>query len=249
MQSAESRYKSLLSWINPKSSSQANWITQYLYRKDLTYFISGYNPTIDPPEVLRNKLSSHPGNAECRETLALMRRAWYQKEYREKNEKLINFQVPKRIADDLGKIAEDRRTTRTQALRQIVREVATKSKNEKSQTLKANKKLKENLKKLHETKQDSESVRNQIINDLLNMLTKEIILNCRHISSSDSIKENELNETAEDLFNKKLIERLSEAEEQLSTMKILRSGIKRIDELLPEKISALYVHQRQKKQR
>ena len=148
MQPAETKYKSLLSWISADSHDQASWIVKYLYSKGLSHFLLGYTPLTDNPEDLIDKLSSRLNDAECRETIRAMRGAWRQKEYRERNGKLANFQISEKSAKQLTRIAVDRGVSRIQALRQLIGDAAKDTKKVRSQTLKTNKKLKENVKKM-----------------------------------------------------------------------------------------------------
>ena len=74
----------------------------------------------------------------------------------------------------------------------------------------------------------------KIINDAIELLMQEAALNCRLIATLDGVKESELLKLTEEPVQKLLSSRTQEIDDKLCDLKLLRSGIKRVQDHLPK---------------
>jgi len=226
------QHESLLSWINPDSLDQASWISSYLSKKGERSLLGEFSILVHQPNELIQSLKKTLHDAYCREVIRGMRGAWHQKKYRERSGKQVSFQLPERVVDALDSIAKDRNQSRTQTLRQVVYEAAKQNQRERKQSREKIRKLENNLKKLRTERVEGESVRNRIINALSEKLAKEVMLRCCYEEAVGPMEDEELEENKGSRYMELLTRAISEIDDSVPDMKLLRSGIRPLRDFL-----------------
>ena len=234
MEPSSTKYQSMLRWVDASTQSQASWIASYLYSKGQGHLLAHINPQSINPHELLLVLTPLLQSSDYREKIRAMRGAWYQKRHRDEKGKLANFQLSQKTSSQLEKIAKEWGLTKTKALEQIIVDAANKNQEDKTKAAGRAKKLKQQLEQITQEKADSESVRNKIINDAIELLMQEAALNCRLIATLDGVKESELLKLTEEPVQKLLSSRTQEIDDKLCDLKLLRSGIKRVQDHLPK---------------
>ena len=233
METHNTNFQSMLRWVDASSHSQASWIANYLYRKGHGHLLANLNPqSIDPKALLLTVLTPLIQNSDGREVIHAMRGVWYQKQLRERRGKLTNFQISKEITSKLEKISTEWGLTKTKTLEQIIIDAAKKNQEDKTKAAKRVEKLKQQLEQITQKKLDSESVRDKTINDAVNLLMQEVVLNCRLLATLDGVEESELFEITEEPVQNLLNTRIKEIDDKLRDLKLLRGGIKRVQDHL-----------------
>ncbi|PHR17753.1 MAG: hypothetical protein COA41_11600 [Sphingopyxis sp.] len=234
METPNTKYRSLLQWVDASYESQAPWIANYLYRKGRGHLLAPLNPqSIDPNDLLLKVLTPLLQNSDGREIIRAMRGVWYQKALRDRKGKLANFQLSQGVSTKLEKISKEWGLTKTKTLEQIIIAAAEKNQEDKTKSAKRAKKLQQELEQKTQEKTESESERNKTINDAVNLLVQEVVLNCRLIATIGEVEEAELLEYTEEPVQQLLNSRIKELDGNLPTLKLLRGSIKRAQDHLP----------------
>ena len=102
-------------WLDSGDPKQMQWVRQYLLKIGTSF------PSQSDKAVI-SWITTHPNNAEFRETLDLMRAAWRQKKYRDKRSgrKAYNFMLSISTQANLKHISSIRKTSITAALEQLI---------------------------------------------------------------------------------------------------------------------------------
>lgn len=233
METLNTNHQSMLRWVDTSSHSQASWIAKYLYRKGHGHLLAHLNPqSIDPNALLLKALTPLLQNSDGREIVRAMRGVWYQKQLRDRRGKLTNFQLSKETTSKLEKVSKEWGLNKTKALEQIIIDAANKNQEDKTKAAKRVEKLKQQLEQITQEKADSESVRNKTINDAINLLMQEVALNCRLLATLDGVNESELLKITEEPVQNLLNTRTKEIDDKLRDLKLLRGGIKRVQDHL-----------------
>lgn len=232
MSPAITQSEPLLKWISSTNHQQLDWINNYLGNRLNSESLSTGLWRLGDYDQVQTTLHGLLGTPQGRELIQKMRAAWYQRQYRAKLGKQVSFQIPNHVAVELATIAKDRNQSKTQTLRQIIHDAATQHKERKSKLLRANRKLKDNLERLSSEKQMSESVRNEIIDTLLQELAKEIESRTGYEVALGPIWEEELEEYKDERYYELLRKRVTEIERRTQWLPTLKSGLKSLSHYL-----------------
>lgn len=218
----------LLSWVDLSRKDQARWIVSYLFRVQsqtkLAMYLVGQE---DAAEIrYRQAISNGPGTLESviqakiiddeshrliesdvpsLKLIERMRLAWQQKKYREKSERQVSFQLPKGVADKVGKIARDKGQSRTYTLEQMVSDGVDAFEAGSVRSARRVAKLRHQLEKAHLDAQAAEVTLIQWSETLLRALAEEVV-NRFHSDALDGERDEDAIVSFERMIERKVAE-------------------------------------------
>jgi metal-responsive CopG/Arc/MetJ family transcriptional regulator len=225
----------LVSWIEPDVEEQIRWISSYLYKKGRSDLLNEHPAYPADGERLLAAIRNVVANDNLsRDLIRSMRGAWHQRKYRERSGKQVSFQLPEDVIRGLDKISKDGGKSRTQAIRQIIRNANKRNKYEKSRSRGKVLKLENNLKKLKEKKLDAEAVRNGIISILSKRMVQEVMArcDCEAVCGASKSEQAEVHRSSQ--YWELVKERIDEIDKLVWEIGVLGSGVEPLVNLIPQ---------------
>lgn len=252
MGSKKDRSTLLRSWIDASKKEQAEWIVNYLSKKNdgsaLADYLMGRDSLVEAQ--YRGAVSSNGNPLErvilgkmmddrsssliendggSRELMRSMRGAWQQKKYREQNGKQVCIMLPDELISEVDKVARDSGQSRTYTLEQMIGEAAD---NFQRGSRRLGKRIVSLQKRLDKEKRDSLAIANtlgQRVDALSKALAQEVMARCECEAMGVDGEE-----AADDRFKDLLEERVAELEAQAPTLGIRRSRFRPVRDYFAE---------------
>lgn len=145
-----------LSWLDWKNEIQVKWALNHFSKKG--FVVMRPWAIEDAPNSLRAWLEEKQSDAETKLLLAKAQNAWRQQKHRKQKagHKAYNFVLPTEVQATLKKLARERKTNMTEALKELIGEAFEKEKHHQKELKALQEKHKQAQQRLTEKKKNAE---------------------------------------------------------------------------------------------